>query len=761
MSVIRTRARAAGAATVGVLLAVVLAVVVAAAVIVAARAMRRSGSQPAAANAASDERPSEPPVCPSGMVPIDGGTLVGGEEPATEVADFCLDRTEVTVEEYARCLGHGCQPALTTGYVLGDGSRCNAGDPAASRHPVNCVGFDQAERFCRFVGKRLPSRSEWAWAAWGGARRSVYPWGDDEAPSRKRTCWNRAEAGSCPVGTYRAEAFGLLDMSANVSEWVTAGPGKSSGDPDTHPVMGADFSSTDPWFMRAQTSARLSSMAVTSRSGETIGFRCAAARVPGKSSAAPRNNTAPPSDAATKAHAQPPALNRTVAHVLPSGIACPPNMNAIAGGSFEFDNEKVTAVAGFCMDVTQVTAEAYERCVGAHACPPRSQAAACNGADRPNHPANCTSFREAEAYCSYAGKRLPSAAQWQYADRGGPQGYTYSWGEAEPSAQLACIGRDRKAGTCTVGAFAPGAYGLRDMGGNVQEWLTDVPPAPDDQEKTNGSCSQGHFASSHIVRWIDDCALDEQNETVGFRCVLQPGMPAAVDAGSGAGERKEAEAQPVDPCDLGPSAADAAPVKHAPLTFRELPSETRKRFEGRPWKIESQVWGDLNADGNADVAVVVIPTDRNDNDNENGNGETDSTPRALVVLLKVPEGYRAVGVGRRALLCPECGGLSGASIDLAIERGELTVSWMYGAREMSSDALVFRYDTKLDGVLLARAHFEMMDQLIGAQVYADCRDYVRQERVVSERDSSGRWSTLRHKIPPLMRYLERVDLGEF
>jgi formylglycine-generating enzyme required for sulfatase activity len=156
-------------------------------------------------------------------------------------------------------------------------------------------------------------------------------------------------------------------------------------------------------------------------------------------------------------------------------------------GSEEFDSEKPAhqaTVATFVLDRTEVTVAAYNGCVNAGRCTQRTSvdlpgitedvrtkaSAYCNGGKdgRSNHPMNCVDWNDATAFCSWAGKRLPTETEWEYAARGA-EGRKYPWGYSEPADQL-CWKRSN--GTCSVGSFPSGntPQGLVDMAGNVWEW---------------------------------------------------------------------------------------------------------------------------------------------------------------------------------------------------------------------------------------------------------------------------------------------------
>jgi len=113
---------------------------------------------------------------------------------------------------------------------------------------------------------------------------------------------------------------------------------------------------------------------------------------------------------------------------------------------------------------------------------------------RERHPVVHVAFADAEAYADWAGKELPTEAEWEYAARGGLEGAIFSWGDEHfpegkamanswqgefPWQNLKLDGFER---TSPVGSFPPNGYGLYDMTGNVWEWTSDwyVPRHPDE-----------------------------------------------------------------------------------------------------------------------------------------------------------------------------------------------------------------------------------------------------------------------------------------
>jgi formylglycine-generating enzyme required for sulfatase activity len=218
--------------------------------------------------------PPAPTLAPTssprdGMAQLSGGTYTMGDTKETvTVAPFALDVTEVTVDAYAKCVSAGkCSEPET-------GGRCNWKVGGKGNHPINCVDWNQATAYCQWASKRLPTESEWEWAARGQSRGTTYPWGNDDPGSR--ACWDGegnnlgkgSRKGTCEAGGFPSgdAPGGIHDLAGNVWEWTS-----TAYDSSARVGRGGGWLSGDASRLRAANRGGLD----PSYRDDFLGFRCA------------------------------------------------------------------------------------------------------------------------------------------------------------------------------------------------------------------------------------------------------------------------------------------------------------------------------------------------------------------------------------------------------------------------------------------------------------------------------------------------------
>lgn len=226
------------------------------------------------------------PRCRDGTDNIGGRFRSEGLLHQVTLTDFAIDRTEVTVARYRRCVSAGACAA--PGYPPGD-ARFDRPEL-----PVSHVAWEDADAFCRWAGGHLPTEAQWELAARGPKGRA-YPWGEtynghvcnhgafaDDPTDARDGHANLAPVGSYPDG---ATPEGVLDLSGNVGEWVAdwfdlddrgfGYPGTPQLNPKgppggpTHVVRGGSYKEGAAWQRAAARGP-----ARVPRASD-VGFRCA------------------------------------------------------------------------------------------------------------------------------------------------------------------------------------------------------------------------------------------------------------------------------------------------------------------------------------------------------------------------------------------------------------------------------------------------------------------------------------------------------
>ena len=253
-----------------------------------------------------DERVS--PV--DGMVQVfipDGSFRMGGMDSNTDpdelpphsvtISAFWMDKLEVTNGMYMLCVQAGaCEPPT---FFNSEQHEKYFNTEEFSDYPIISVTWGDANDYCAWAGKRLPTEAEWEYAARGTDFR-VFPWGD-ERPDTSRANFDRkindvTRVGSFPAG---ASPFGVLDMSGNVWEWISdyysadaysvsvganpSGPLAAVGAGERHVIRGGSYQDVENDIRLANRgyssgpdlNADMDSAEYKGEYSTKIGFRCA------------------------------------------------------------------------------------------------------------------------------------------------------------------------------------------------------------------------------------------------------------------------------------------------------------------------------------------------------------------------------------------------------------------------------------------------------------------------------------------------------
>lgn len=232
-------------------------------------------ASPTAAPQAGVDTPIMDIAAGSFQMGSDAGNADAKPAHKVDVAAFKLDQLEVTNDDFQKF-------ADATGYQTdaekGGDDGWKAFAKGNGNYPVVKVSWNDASAFCKWAGKRLPTETEWEYAA-RSADALAYPYGNTYDPKRQNGK-DSGLRGTAAVGSYPdgASPFKILDMAGNVAEWTSSKPEHYPGNTSDSKLYGDNLYIVrgGGWFSsQDQLASYFRNSAVPTTANDDLGFRCA------------------------------------------------------------------------------------------------------------------------------------------------------------------------------------------------------------------------------------------------------------------------------------------------------------------------------------------------------------------------------------------------------------------------------------------------------------------------------------------------------
>ncbi len=381
---------------------------------------------------------------------------------------------------------------------------------SGDRPVVNVTWYD-ANAYCSYYGKRLPTEQEWEKAALGTDGRR-YPWGS-EKPTRSHALFETKWDGYGTLATVESyetgkSPYGLYHMVGNVAEWTSTDLDDSG---KYKIIIGGS------WQTYADLLVRSKGATFPTNSGTMDGFRCA--------QDAPKSEPSSPTQLTS---AKPFSALQPSGNEITGKDGAP--MVLVPEGEFlsGYASNVPLSLPAFYMDKFEVSTARYAAFMAATGAKPPEYWPTSVLVNHGQKPVVGVDWHEATAYCRYYGKRLPTEQEWEKAARGA-DGRKYPWGNDEPTSRRANFsefGRrdfDDYGVLRSVGSLEEGKspYGIYDMAGNVAEWTSsDYDDSGTFPVVRGGSWGSGPISMQPAGR--DTARRTNRIYGTGFRCAKTP-----------------------------------------------------------------------------------------------------------------------------------------------------------------------------------------------------------------------------------------------
>lgn len=377
--------------------------------------------------------------------------------------------------------------------------------------PVTGVDFFDAYAYCRWAGKRLPREDEWEAAARGNDARR-YPWGNEFDAERFSDENGTGLGPRAVVGLDPSRPGGPAAMAGNVSEWTTT----------DQPAEGAVIKGGSWTNLRFPSvfalSARQLRASATDRTID-VGFRCA--RDAEGTAAAGMVRIGPAEYALGGENGPLLDLARRTRISIKSFLKQPPGSRTVS--AFHIDRQEVSNASyrQFLAYLEEISGGAASTSAQYHGNKHAPQFWADPNLAGARQPVVGVDWHDADGYCRWLGKALPTPDHWLRAARG-DSSRLYPWGNTFEKSR-GVFAETRPAAPAAVDDDPQGAssFGVLHMGGNVEEWLAggDSGPGAEKQRPLRGGNwrESGEIKALLVIAPILAVSTYRGNE-VGFRC---------------------------------------------------------------------------------------------------------------------------------------------------------------------------------------------------------------------------------------------------